>query len=114
MVRLGGRACIDFCVVFIGEDEVSITRVSASDWIAAETPGTQAKHCLRNGLWVRSLGLAVFLSEIARLGNGLDYISQKCVHGAVLIVNKSHRDTCISSFVLVSGTKRRGRRKGVF
>lgn len=91
---------------------MSITEVRASDWIAAETPGTPAKRCPRNGLWVRSLGLAVFSLETARRSNGLDYISQKCVHGAVLIVNKSHRDTCISSFVLVSGTKRRGRRKG--
>ena len=114
MVRLGGRACVDFFVVFIGEDGVSITRVSAWDWIAAETPGNPAKHCPRNGLWVRSLGLAVFLFETARRRNELDYVSQKRVHGAVLIVNKSHRDTCISSFVLVSGTKRRGRRKGVF
>ncbi|XP_047551804.1 vegetative cell wall protein gp1-like [Lutra lutra] len=40
VVRLGRRACIDFCVVFTGEDGLSITRVSASDWIAAETPGT--------------------------------------------------------------------------
>lgn len=44
----------------------------------------------------------------------MDYISQKAARGQVLIVNKSHRDTCISSFVLVSGTKGRGRRKGVF
>lgn len=43
----------------------------------------------------------------------MDYMSQKCVRSALLIVNKSHRDTCISSFVLVSGTKGRGRRKGV-
>lgn len=55
MVRLGGRACIDFCVVFTGEDGVSITRVSALDWTTAESPGTRAKLCPRNGLWVRSL-----------------------------------------------------------
>lgn len=90
---------------------MSITRVSASDWIAAETAGTRAKLCPRNGLWVRSLGLAAFLLGTARRRNRLDYISQKRVHSTGLIVNKSHRDTCISSFVLVSGTKGRGRRK---
>lgn len=114
VVRLGGRACIDFCVVFTGEDGVSITTASASDWIAAETPGTQAKLRPRNGLWVRSLNLPPFLWETAGRRNRLDYISQRCVESAVLIVNKSHRDTCISSFVLVSRTKGRGRRKGVF
>lgn len=113
VVRLGRRACIDFCVVFTGEGGLSITRVSASDWIAAETPGTKAKLCPRNGLWVRSLSLALFWETVGKR-NRLDYISQRCVQSAVLIVNKSHRDTCISSFVLVSGTKGRGRRKGVF
>lgn len=113
VVRLGRRACIDFCVVFTGEDGLSITRVSASDWIAAETPGTLAKLCPRNGLWVRSLSLALFWETAGEM-NRLDYISQRRLHSAVLIVNKSHRDTCISSFVLVSGTKGRGRRKGVF
>ena len=58
VVRLGGRACVDFCVVFIGEDGMSITKISASDWIAAEALGTHAKLCPRNGLWVRSLSLA--------------------------------------------------------
>lgn len=58
--------------------------------------------------------LASYLWETARRRNRLDYISQRCVYSAVLIVNKSHRDTCISWFVLVSGTKGRRRRKGVF
>lgn len=39
MSRLGGRTCIDFSVVLTGEGGVSIIRVRASDWIAAETPG---------------------------------------------------------------------------
>lgn len=34
---------------------MSVTRTSASDWIAAETPGTNAKLCTRNGFWVCSL-----------------------------------------------------------
>ncbi|XP_054582624.1 uncharacterized protein LOC129151520 isoform X2 [Eptesicus fuscus] len=54
---LGGRACIDFCVVFTGGNGMSVTRMSASDWIAAETPGTNAKLCTRNGFWVCSLSL---------------------------------------------------------